>query len=471
MADAKAVFLVDDDEAEIVERDIALQQAMRADHDVDRARLEPRNDGLLLGSRAEAREVFDAHGPVREPVRKGLGVLLREQGRRHQHRDLPPAGDGGEAGAKGDLGLAEADIAANDAVHRAPRAHVGEDGLDRVVLVDGLLEGKRRLEGAVGGLVKAEGTALAGRAPRIEIEQLRRDVADTVGGATPRARPLLRAEAMPGGRVRRAARVPRHAIERMHRDVDEVAARVLDDEELRRIAGDLHHFQPAVAPDAVFLVHDRGTGRQRRQFAQDRFGIAIGATSAPLLSRPLAEELCLGDQGDRLGGQPQAPDIRRGGDGEWCIARQERVPVRRGGRGKALAPQHFEEDFPAAGRIGGDQHARRGLREEMREFFERQGGPRVATELRRWLGREIDVRQAGGDRFHLDRREQDPRMRCQGLQRIPGRHENLGWREQRPLAIVRPLVMTSLDLRPVGRQGALEDRRGPRSLPAAADSP
>jgi hypothetical protein len=65
---------------------------------------------------------------------------------------------------------------------------------------------------------------------------------------------------MQGCRIRRSAGVTRHAIERVHRHVEEIAAGVFDDQEFRRVSGHLHDLQSAVAPDTVILVHDRGAG-------------------------------------------------------------------------------------------------------------------------------------------------------------------------------------------------------------------
>ncbi len=197
---------------------------MRADHDVDGAGLEPLDDGALLGRGAEPRQAFDPHRPVREPVGECLGMLLRQQGRRHQHRDLAPARDGGERGAQRDLGLAEADVAADHAVHRPARTHVGEHGLDGLVLVDRLLEWEGRLERAIGVFVEGQRAAVAGRAPRVEVEEFGGHVADSLGGAPPGAGPLFGAEPVPGRGFRRAARIARDAFQGVHRHVEQVAA-------------------------------------------------------------------------------------------------------------------------------------------------------------------------------------------------------------------------------------------------------
>ena len=71
---------------------------------------------LLAG--AEARQALDPHRPVGEAVAEVLVVLLREQRGRHQHHHLLAALHRREGGAHGDLGLAEADVAADQPVHR-----------------------------------------------------------------------------------------------------------------------------------------------------------------------------------------------------------------------------------------------------------------------------------------------------------------------------------------------------------------
>ena len=97
---------------------------------------------------AKARQRFDPHRPVGEAVREGLVVLLREQRRRHQHRDLLAGLDRDERGAQRDLGLAEADVAADDAIHRLAAGQIGDHLLDRLRLVRRFLERERSLERA-----------------------------------------------------------------------------------------------------------------------------------------------------------------------------------------------------------------------------------------------------------------------------------------------------------------------------------
>ncbi len=80
-----------------------------------RERRERRGDLLL---RAKARQLGDLHRPVGEAVGEGVEVLLGEQRGRHQHRDLLAVVDRDERRAQRDFGLAEADVAADQPVHR-----------------------------------------------------------------------------------------------------------------------------------------------------------------------------------------------------------------------------------------------------------------------------------------------------------------------------------------------------------------
>jgi hypothetical protein len=94
------------------------QQAVGADDDVDLAARDAVHDLLLLPVGVEAAD--GAHGDREglEAVAEGVVVLLHQQRRRHEDGDLLAVLHGLEGGAHGDLGLAVADVAHDDAVHR-----------------------------------------------------------------------------------------------------------------------------------------------------------------------------------------------------------------------------------------------------------------------------------------------------------------------------------------------------------------
>src|SRR5205807_9382842 len=84
---AEAVLLVHDEEPEFVKRDIARQQAMRPDYDVDLATRHPPGDILRVLGAAKPRQHLDLHGIVRQALAEGTAVLLRQNrgGDEHGH--------------------------------------------------------------------------------------------------------------------------------------------------------------------------------------------------------------------------------------------------------------------------------------------------------------------------------------------------------------------------------------------------
>ena len=163
---------------------------------------------LSVWKRESARTL---HGEAGEALGEGLEVLLDQQRRRHEHRDLLAVLDRLERGAHGDLGLAEADVAREQAVHRDRLLHVGLDLVDRLQLVGRLGERERLLELALPGRVGAERVALGRHARRVELDQLDGDVAHGLARAALRLRPVAAAHLRQ--RRRLAADVPREQVE------------------------------------------------------------------------------------------------------------------------------------------------------------------------------------------------------------------------------------------------------------------
>ncbi len=129
--DSEAVLLVDDEEPEAFEAHVALEQAMRADDDVDLAALEPLHRARLRLVVDEPRQHLDHDRKVLEPLAEYVEVLLREHGGWRQQGDLLAAHRRFEGRAQRELGLAEADVAAEQAVHGTRSEHVAFDRSDR----------------------------------------------------------------------------------------------------------------------------------------------------------------------------------------------------------------------------------------------------------------------------------------------------------------------------------------------------
>ena len=209
LADAEALLLVDHQQPEVGRADVAAEQAVGADQDVDLAVGEAGEDVAHLGRLAQPRDHLDLDRELAQALAEGAEVLLGEDRRRDEHHHLLRAGDGLQRGAHRHLGLAVADVAADQPVHRARRLHVLADRLDRLQLVRRLAVGERALQLLLPVGVGLEGVARAGPALRVEGEQLSRQLAG--GPARPRLDgvPALRAERRQLRRV--AARARRSA--------------------------------------------------------------------------------------------------------------------------------------------------------------------------------------------------------------------------------------------------------------------
>ena len=119
---------------------------MGADDDVDGAL----GDALLhvrqFLRRDEARGLRDIQRMPAQALGESLGVLARQQRRRHHDGDLLAVHGGDEGGAQRHLGLAEADVAADQPVHRPAGIEIVEHGGDGGELIVGLLVGKAGAE-------------------------------------------------------------------------------------------------------------------------------------------------------------------------------------------------------------------------------------------------------------------------------------------------------------------------------------
>ena len=206
--------------------------------------------GLLLGG-AEARQLGDLHRPVGEAVAEGLEVLLGQQRGGHQHRHLLAVGDRDEGRAQRHLGLAEADVAAYQPVHRLAGRQVLDHRIDGGLLVARLLEREAVGERLVVLGLELERVALARRALRIDVEQLRRGIAHLLGGLALGLLPLAAAQLVQRCGLRRRTAVAADDLQLRHRHVELVAAVVFEGEELGHALAEVHVDEAEVAADAV----------------------------------------------------------------------------------------------------------------------------------------------------------------------------------------------------------------------------
>ncbi len=155
---------------------------MGANDNVHRAGRQIFDHLLLSAASAESGEQLDANGIIGHALAKSVEVLLREDGRRHEHGDLLTVHDGLEGGADADFSFTEADVAANEAVHRFGEFHIGLGFKDGAHLIGSFLVDKGALEFALPGCVGGEGMAGLGFAGSLDGEQLAGDIMHSAFG-------------------------------------------------------------------------------------------------------------------------------------------------------------------------------------------------------------------------------------------------------------------------------------------------
>ena len=302
---AETLLFVDDDQAEIGERDVFLQQPVRPDDDVDLPFGEIVQNAFLIGFGSEARELFDAHRKSAEARAEGAVVLVGQQRRRHEHRDLLLVGDRFEGRAHRDFGLPVADVAADQAVHRPRGLHVGFGRVDGFLLVGRRLVGESLFHLGLPRGVGAEGEAARHLALGVELDEFVGDFRQRFGDARLRARPIGAAHlgkprALPFG-----GRVLRDLMHLRDRHQHPIAAGIAQIEIILRRAENRFGAQAEVLADAVHRVHDIIADAQVGQ--RDRHAFLDGAHLNALGRR--AEDLAIAQHA-----QPQARHPKAGFD-------------------------------------------------------------------------------------------------------------------------------------------------------------
>ena len=150
MGDTEALFLVDNDQPEPFEFDRFGKHRMGTDDDVHRAVREPIARGSSFCSRHKTRQPAEPQRQIAEPFGKIAVMLTCQQSRWRNNRHLISSHGSSECGTHRNLGLAEADVTANQPVHRFARCHVVEYLDDNPLLIVGFLIGEAVDEAGIG---------------------------------------------------------------------------------------------------------------------------------------------------------------------------------------------------------------------------------------------------------------------------------------------------------------------------------
>ena len=195
---------------------------MRADEDVDLAGGEVGEHLLRLRRLPEPGHHLDVQREVAEALPEGVPVLLGKDRRRAEHEHLLGVDRDRERGANRDLGLAEADVAANEPVHGPTRFEILLHGLDRPRLVIGLAVGERRLEALEPFVRQIEARALRALPLRVERKQLAGELPHGFAGARLEVLPRLATQLGQRGSLGVGSDVAGELAELLVRDVEPV---------------------------------------------------------------------------------------------------------------------------------------------------------------------------------------------------------------------------------------------------------
>ncbi len=232
-----------------------------------------------------------------------VGQRMADLLARHRHPERRP---------QRHLGLAEADVAADEAVHRARRLQIAIYVVDGAGLIARLVERECRLEGAVVVVGRLERFAHEGLSFGVEAKELVGHLADLPRDAGLGPRERAAAELVELGLRVLAADVLLELIQAPDRQVQLVSAAVLDRDEIDGHSGDRLVNEALVAPDAVLAVHDAIARRKTAQvFEEGTRGVAALCALAPAV-RTRAEDLLFGDEHEAIGRKDDAaPRVAR----------------------------------------------------------------------------------------------------------------------------------------------------------------
>jgi len=365
VAHAKAVFFVDDEQAQVFELDRLAEQLVRAHHDVDLAFSQTFGGSGDFFGRAKAAHLGNFDGPFAEAVHQGLVMLLGQQSGGGQEGHLLATRHGHKGSAQGHLGFAKAHIATHQAVHGAWADHVLHDGVDGGALVGGFFKAKVVGKGFVVLRRVAEGVALACGAAGVDVQQLGGGIAHLFGSAAFGFVPLCRAEFVQRRFVGTHAGVAANQVQLAHRHIEHGVVGVFEVQELLQrgcavgvLLAQVHVDEATVAANAVGVVHHGVAQVELGQVFDERFDIAhLFLFFAASRGRADGKQFGLGDQVEASFGPAKANLQCGGGNADFFGAAFElcqRIKRRWADVGRA---QEVEQAFAAAIALGQDEQA------------------------------------------------------------------------------------------------------------------
>ena len=225
-------------------------------------------------------------------------MLLRQDRRGHQHGDLLAVVDRQEGGPQGHLGLAVADVPADQPVHGSRLLHVLQHLVDGLELIRRFFVGKPGLEIPEIAVGRTEGEPGLDLALRVKLQELAGHLLRRA--LDPRHRPLpgLAAELVQRGRVALDPHVLLDHAHAVDREVELVAAVVGQGQKIVAHPLDRELLESLVPADSVFGVHDQISLLQLLQVEEPDAGLGVRLRPANV---PNAENLVLAHHRQALG--------------------------------------------------------------------------------------------------------------------------------------------------------------------------
>ena len=136
---AEMLFLINNQQPEVGKFDVVGQKRMSADHNVDRAVLQAFLNFSRLRRRLQPRKHAHVERKTGHPLFEIIIVLPRQQSRRHDQRHLRACHRHGERCPQRNFGFAEADVAADQPIHRNTGCQIAQHVTDRIQLIFGFI--------------------------------------------------------------------------------------------------------------------------------------------------------------------------------------------------------------------------------------------------------------------------------------------------------------------------------------------
>ena len=252
---AETLFLVNDDESEIMELHIRADQRMGSDDNVNGAFRETRQQTAPLFSHFQAGERLNDNRIFRKPFRETQIMLLGKNRCRHKDRNLFPRYRALECGTHGDLGFSVSDISAEEAVHRALRLHVKFNLFDGFPLSVGLLEWEGVLEQLLIVSVLRKRQSRRGLADRLHPEHLTGKIPRGGRGLLPCFRPSGRTELRELRPLHMRTDVTGNQVRLPYRNIHHCIIVKFQHKRFDGTSAALHVFKSAVPAKAVIQMH------------------------------------------------------------------------------------------------------------------------------------------------------------------------------------------------------------------------